>query len=146
MSDRRKQIRQAAVTALKAAAIAGVGNSVFPNRVKRLWMDHYPCILVYTRNESARPLNITDRKLERKLQLAIEARAMVNEDLDDTLDDLADAIEAVVDAEDDFGLYQFVSGSVLTGTELALDEDKAQPIGGIRLTFEVTYVTDGNGG
>jgi DNA-binding NarL/FixJ family response regulator len=133
------------VAALKAAAIPGVGNNVFPNRVKRLWTDHLPAILVYTRSESSRPLTVTNRRSARTLQLAIEARAFATASLDDDLDDLADAIEAVVDGDDEFGL-SFVSKSVLAATELAMDEDNGQPIGGIRLTYEVEYFTNGNGG
>lgn len=144
---RRKQIRKAVVDYLKDREITGVGDSVFGNRVRRLWGEHLPCILVYTRTESSEPLNLSNRDTRRTLRLAIEARASVSADLDDVLDDLADAIENAIDENDDLGL-DFVSRNILSETEIALeDADRsAMPIGGIRLTYDLDYLKAGSSG
>lgn len=138
MSHKRVEIREA----VRAAIVAGAtdaGANVFSQRATPLWDIPMPAILIYAREESSEPLNVTQRKLKRTLQLAIEVRTEANDALDDVLDAISNQVEAIVDSDDTFG--GVVSQSTLVSTELDVSPEGEMPIGGSRLTYEVVYVS-----
>jgi hypothetical protein len=145
MSHARQDIRDAVIAALKTANISGIGDKVYGNRVRKIWNKNLPVILVYTRPESSKRLTVSTQELDRRLQLAVEVRMTADSGLDDDLDDVAAAIETVFDADPSFGNKALSSTLIETEPALAL-EDTESPIGGLRLTYEVHYITTKNGG
>jgi hypothetical protein len=141
--NRRKTIRAAVVQAIKDAAIDGIGDRVYGNRVRRIWASKVPCILVYTRTEGGEPDSITPNGYLRRLSLAVEVIWKANAELDDRLDEVAEAIEAVISTSEDESLP--LGGAVADieyrGTELDLSRDAEDQLGAARLLYEAKYFT-----
>ena len=137
----RNTLRNAIISKLKSANISGVGNNVFGSRSRKLWTGDLPAILVYTRTEDSKAPQLSSPLLQRTLKIGIEARATAGDDLEDVLDSLAEGIESAVAADETFGL-EFVSSASLVETGVDLNEETQRPIGGIRLTYEVRYLTE----
>lgn len=136
MAHPRKLIRQAVAAQLAGQTAAGA--RVFRSRMVPLKRVELPAIAIYTPEEEADfETDSAPRELKRTLQLYIESAADGTGDVDDVLDDLAEQIEAAMDADDT--LDGNASSSVLTRTELDVDESTGRTVSVIRLTYAVTY-------
>ena len=139
MPHLRQAIRAAVVAALVGQTPAGarvIGTRFVPWRPVEL-----PGIGVYTLRERVEEdsRQTAPRELERRLELAIEACVKADEEIDDNLDALALSIERVLHADPTLG--GLVSDLVLAQTEVDVLEGADQPIGVIRLVYEVWYFT-----
>lgn len=146
MPHPRKVIRHAVVALLKAAQTSA-GDRIYPNRVLPVGRKQVPAILVRNGEEPVDPASsvTVPRELTRNLSLEIVALCGVEEDADDTLDDLALEIETAMHADpflrDEEGRAR-CSDLILSDTsEPDIDRDGDRLIGGIALTYTVTYQT-----
>ncbi len=140
MSHPRRDIRAAVADLLTNATAAGA--RVFRTRTTPYRRLESPAISVYTRSESVDPASksTAPRELTRTLMLAVEVAVKMGGAVDDTLDDIAIAIERAIDADPTFG--GVCSDSILSSTDIGVDEAGDKPIGMMVLTYAVTYFTD----
>ena len=147
MSHQRQEIREAIKAMLVGNTVAGT--RVYINRTdpisqrpgSRSSSEQLPAILIYTRNESARLLNVAPREYLRTVEVVIELAVGVTEtvdEIDNALDDFAQVVEGIVLADDT------VSGKAtdfrMTGSTMAIVSDGEIPIGAVQMTFEADYV------
>lgn len=142
----REQIRHALVERLKTK----IGDSfptmaedrVFASRVKPLFDQLFPAILLYTPDETVQENQYTGdgfTPLKRNLSVEIEAAVKGNETLDDELDEFALQIENTLDG---FEIPARQSDVItLTKTESTAVVDGSKVYGVIRLTYQVLYRT-----
>lgn len=136
----RKQIRDAAVQAL--TGLPTTGARVFPTRVTPFDPSAGPGLMVYTFSEDSQFDSLGPRRsLVRTLDLAVEVICALNDSFDDTLDKVSLEIEQV------FGVNSTLNGACkdieLRRTQIAAAKDAEKQIGGMVLTFAVTYRTLG---
>lgn len=138
MSHRRKNIRDAIVGLLKAAATSA-GDRVYGDRVLPLFAETYPLILVFARDESSTPRGNTPSPMVRSLaiSIAIMATAGADESLDDILDGMCLQVEAAIKADPQLKQTAITCG--LISTEFDASPEGEKVLGGARLTYEVTY-------
>lgn len=96
-----------------------------------------PLILVYARDEVSQPISSMPKPMERRVRVAVEARVLLNADVDSALDDMAKAIETAI--ETDYKLKGKALSSNLVSTDLQVSAEGLKPIGAIQLTYEVLY-------
>lgn len=145
------RIRHAVVAGLKAEATAA-GDRVYGNRLRPLWNESLPAILVFTRDESPIELfQVSPRIYRRVLRLAI---VVVDQEdgppaIDDRLDLLASAVESFAFRDPYFGLRSLafpdieLEGAVLDQVEHVLMVDEKKPerkVQGQRITFRVPFL------
>ena len=134
----RQEIREAVVAILKGAT--SVGNRVFKSRLAPFFAPELPCIAVYTVEETADDQRTAPRVLYRKLTLAVEIFAKVNDDLDDVLDGIASQVEAVLFQNDT--LNDMAADCVLASTKIVFVEEKGDRfIGAASMHWTVEYTT-----
>lgn len=138
MAHQRKQVRDAIVARLIAAATAA-GSNVFANRAKPLFVTELPAILVYTKNETVEIANESPREYRRGLVVSLELVATgANEaSVDDALDDLAEEVEAAIFEEETFG--GLVTDTILGETEMELLQEGEKPIGAAKIALTMPY-------
>ena len=134
----RKQIRDAAITALTGLTTTGanVKNSpVYPMQDADL-----PGLRVFTRNESSQHLEMgSTRARERSLELYVEACVKATSASTDTVDLIAKEVEIALDANNTLGgLCKYIEPR---GFEEDLDGSGEKPVAIGRLKFEVVYHT-----
>lgn len=141
MSLERKNIRAKVAAILSTPTIPGIG-AVFPSRQSRVAPEEMPCILVYTKSESAEEGISAPRQYRRTLKLVTEiVRMDVNATpVDDFLDTVADEIEQRLFKNET--LDGLASDTKLSDTEIDFITDAENEIGFCRLTFDVTYWTN----
>jgi hypothetical protein len=140
----RQQIRDYVATGL--AGLATTGDRVYVGRTRALPKGHPPCLLIYTRSETAqRAVRGVPPKLERPVTLHVEGRVQTAGVPDDLLDQIALEIEAGIAALIDYPTAKFFGGLVqnveFTGTEIVVEADGESHNGGVRLEYAVTYRT-----
>jgi hypothetical protein len=135
----RQVIRAAVAAALVGQTAAGA--RVEPTRMVPWRPAELPGIGIYTLRERVEPesRDTAPRELERRFELAIEGCVRADAGVDDALDALALEIERVLHADATFG--GTASDSLLAQTEIDVLENGDQPIGVIRLVYEVWYFT-----
>lgn len=140
MSLERKLIREKVAAILGTPAITGV-LAVFQNRQARVAPEEMPCILVYTKSESAEEAIAAPRQYRRTLKLVVEIVRMdvSATDVDDFLDTVADEIEQRLFQNET--LDGLASDTKLSDTEIDFITDSENEVGFCRLTFDVTYWT-----
>lgn len=134
MSDLRRHIRNAAVTALKGETAAG--DRVYPSRV---WPhDELPDVSVFTRTDAieAGAQNLSDPGPQ-QLALDVELRALATTALEAELDELAAAAEAALLT--DAGLAALTTDLQYRGMEASLESAGPVPVGLARLAFLALY-------
>lgn len=140
MAHQRKVIRKAIANALVTAATAAEGR-VYASRAIPLRRLDLPAIAVYTLTEEVTEDSAATapRELERQLSVVIEcwAAAAQYQLIDDVLDDLAEEVEAAMHADPYFG--DACGDSILSSTEIELDDSGDRLLGLARLTYAVTY-------
>ena len=142
---KRKVIREKVLALLKHNT--SVGEEVYANRVKTLFPNHEPTILIYALQETALQTTMApEKKYTRKISLAIEARVnsgsqgMVGDlTLDDYLDSLALQIEDIMKSNN--RLLDSAANSVLQATRFDFSPAGDKLIGAMRLEYEITYFT-----
>jgi len=142
MAHQRQQIREAVVALLKAAAIVAPSD-VHESRTPPVRRGRLPALNVLSMDESVAEASRSSapRELERELDLAVEiyVETTTTSDADDLLDTLAERVEQAMATDETFGGK--ASDSILTSTEIGIDDNGAKPLGCARLTYSVTYFT-----
>lgn len=135
----RRQIRAAAVAALKSGTAPPWGNRVHPSRRVPLAEADLPALCVYTTEEDS--VLDAGHNLRRGVSLVIEAVTQDNAALDDELDVLALAIEKALAADRTLGGLAY--DAVLARTTIALQpvRDAQYRTGSAVLTYGVVYRT-----
>lgn len=144
MAHARQQIRDYVATGL--TGLPTTGANVFIGRTRPLPANHEPALLIYTRTEtSKRAVAGRPPKLERITTLHVEGRVVSGGPPDDLLDQIAAEIEAGIAALIDYGSAIFFGGLVenvdMVSTETLVKADGDKHIGGVQLTYQVTYRT-----
>lgn len=135
----RQEIRETVVQLLKDANTTA-GQRVYENRMEPLRKQDLPAIIVYTMRERIDPAwDTAPRELKRTTTIAIEAALLATDDVDDELDAMARDIEGAMHVDDT--LNGCAADSLLTETEVEIFVAGKEPIGAIRLTYDVTYYT-----
>jgi len=140
MPHARKQIRDAAVTAL--TGLTTTGARVYPSRAVPVQEDRLPALLVYTREETSGVDTIGgagSRGLQRICSLRVEGICQSIADLDDQADDIAAEVETALAADPSLG--GLAKDLQLTQTEIGFTDEGGQPIAGVRMIFAVQYRT-----
>lgn len=118
----------------------GAAERVYQNRIRQLWPEELPAILIYTRSETARDFDSAPRSIERELQVAVEVVAAADESLEDTLDEIAEQVENRLIGDDTLG--GVCSDIILTGTEMSVAGEGETIFGSAILNFRVLYHTN----
>lgn len=145
---KRQTIRNKIKTLLTTPAIAAVGARVFTNRMRKVFPEELPCIIIYSKSESAEITVTAPRQYTRTMKLAVEIIDKWDEsaqsNLDDTVDDRLDEIATEVEKR----LYRNetldneVVDLLFSDIETDFDPTGEQPVGAMRLTFDVLYNVD----
>jgi hypothetical protein len=137
MTHVRKQIRDNVTTAV--TGLATTGTNVFQSRVYPNEASKLPCLCVYTLTEEAEVISLTPPRIGRTLDLVVEGYAKAKTGLDDTLDAIAVEVEEALATDiTRGGLAQMTA---IQSTDIGLEGEGEQPIGVIKMTFQVEYVT-----
>ena len=143
----RARIRQALVERL-SLRVDGVyptmaKDKVFASRVKPLFDQLFPAILLYTSDETVEENQYVGdgfTPLTRNLSVEIEAAVKGSEKLDDDLDLFALQIENALDG---FQIPERLSDVIsLMKTESAAVVDGSKTYGVVKLTYQVSYRTE----
>lgn len=140
----RKQVRDFVKVGL--IGLPTTGGNVFIGRTRAMPANHDPALLIYTRTEtSKRAVAGRPPLLERVNTLHVEGRVFTSDAPDDLLDQIAAEIEAGIAALIDYGAGVFFGGLVqnvdLMSCEIVAKADGEKHIGGVQLTYQVTYRT-----
>jgi len=146
MSHSRSTIRNAIIDKLKTKKdniyLTDAEDRIYGNRVKPLFDQFLPAILVYAKDE-----NILEERhetdgfgpLKRDLEIAIEAVILGGDDFDEKLDDLSNQIESALDG---FEIETRKSDILkLKSTEIDSSIEGSKIYGAVRLIYSVTYRT-----
>jgi hypothetical protein len=137
MTHVRKQIRDDVTTAITGLATTGTNvfqSRVYPNEAAKL-----PSLCVYTTTESSEVISLNPARIGRELEVVVEGYVKAKTGLDDTLDTIAVEVEEALAVDITRG--GIAHETFITGTEIGLSEEGEQPIGIIKMTFQVNYVT-----
>jgi len=141
MSHVRQQIREYFETQLRS--LATTGTNVFASRVYPIGSASLPALLIYTQNEviddSSFGTISARRTQNRTLTVVVEGYVRATAGFDDTLDDICKEVETEV--LDDPSLGGLVTNTELASADADYSGEGDQPVGTIRLTFEVQYRT-----
>ena len=140
MTHMRKQIRDAIVTAL--TGLPTTGTHIFKSRVYPNEQQKLPLLCVYALKEDSEIITMgTPYKYQRDLEVMIEgyAKAIGVNTLDDVLDLISLEVEEALAV--DITLGGLAKNTLLDSTEIDMVGDGEVPVGVIRLTFLVRYVT-----
>jgi hypothetical protein len=136
MTHVRKQIRDALVETL--TGLNTVKSRVFASRVHPMNDNELPCLLVYTRNESAAPITMTrPRRMERSLSVMVDACVKMAAGYDDKLDKIAVEVEKAI--YNSTSLRAIAKDIVLTESEIKITGEAEKPVAVISMTFEAVY-------
>jgi len=128
MAHARQTIREAAAT--KVTSLTTTGANVFQSRM--VPTVSLPCLLVTTNDEEIVPGTIGNI-IERRMALDITGYAKQSSTVDDTLDLIAAEVETAMST--------FTYRNELQSISVDFDETLEKPVGMIRLSFLVTYLT-----
>lgn len=138
----RKTIRDAATQVL--TGLPTTGSRVYPSRVYAFdpAAAGGPGLMIYTFSEDSQFDTVgTKRSLARSLDLAVELVGSLNDRFDDMLDQVALEVERA------FGNNHTLNGACkdieLRRTQIVASKDAEKQIGGMVMTFAVSYRTLG---
>lgn len=141
MSHARKQIRDAAETALKG--LTTTQWRVYVSRVHDFTDEQLPGLKIYTLTEDVQYVTQTyPRRQRRELDLIVEGHAKVNDTLDDVLDKISKEVEVVLSAENATGddLGGITKDLYIDSALISLEQGAVQN-GMIRMIFKAVYHT-----
>lgn len=138
MAHARKSIRDAALQTL--TGLPTTGARVHATRLFPIEPADLPALCLYTFNEeSGFDTLATPRKSLRRLELAVEIVAQVNDTLDDALDAIALEVEAQLGTN--FTLNGTAKDCELQSTKISVRGEGEKQTGSAVLIFGVTYRT-----
>lgn len=140
----RSQIRTAAVEALKGQVAAG--DRVFPSLVQPIPDHMLPALFVYTGDDPVEKVDVSPRRLWRKLELVVHTITALPGDLDgivDTqlqLDEIERLVELILGT--DKKLQSLCESIILSRTVVGNQANGSQTVTFAATLFDVTYLTD----
>ena len=139
MAHVRKTIREYFGTQL--TGLTTTGANAFESRVYPMQSAKLPAILIYTTTESSEEQAFSSKRVQNRV-LSVEVQGFVRaiSNFDDTLDLIAKEVEVAI--LDDPTLGGLAINTELTSTQADYSGDGEQPVGTIRLTFDVQYRTE----
>ena len=139
MAHVRKTIREYFGTQL--TGLTTTGANAFESRVYPMQSAKLPAILIYTTTESSEEQAFSSKRVQNRL-LSVEVQGFVRaiSNFDDTLDLIAKEVEVAI--LDDPTLGGLAINTELTSTQADYSGEGEQPVGTIRLTFDVQYRTE----
>jgi len=138
MSHLRKQIRDRIIA--NVSNLTSTGSRVYQTRLYPVASVSLPTLLVYTVSETSEPETMSrPRKIIRRVDFALEGMVNGTSGLDDSLDAIAKDVEEAILA--DPTCNALAKDTVLTGTEIDYNASGEQPVGSVKMTFQVTYRT-----
>ena len=139
-SEIRKQIRDAATTAL--TGLTTTGSKVYPSRVYEMQAADLPGLRIFTNSQTVVQVDVAANPTEENaLELVVEACAKTGADLDDTLDAMVKEVRVALAGVQTLGGAKRVS---LKTIEVEMEAEAEAPRGVARLTFEVLYYSAQN--
>jgi len=139
MAHVRRQIREYFGSYL--TGLTTTGSNVFESRVYPMQSAKLPAILIYTTSEASEEVAFSKKRMqERLLDVQVEGYIRAITGFDDKLDLIASEVETAILADPTLG--GLAVNTVLSGTEAEYSGDAEQPVGTIRLTFQVQYRTE----
>jgi len=139
MAHVRKTIREYFGTQL--TGLTTTGANAFESRVYPMQSAKLPAILIYTTSESSEEQAFSSKRVQnRTLSVEVEGFVRAISNFDDTLDLIAEEVEEAI--LDDPTLGGLAINTELESTTANYSGDGEQPVGTIRLTFEVQYRTE----
>ncbi len=140
----RRQIREAAATAL--TGLATTGSRVFQSRIYPLSDADLPGLVISTDEEQVEVASIgSPVLLSRLLNLQVVAKAKANANLDDTLDAIIKEVEAALNASVSANTLGGLAKQIdLSGISIGMSADAEKPIGQAVMSFTVQYKTQAN--
>lgn len=139
MAHVRKTIREYFGTQL--TGLTTTGANAFESRIYPMQSAKLPAILIYTTTESSEEQAFSSKRVQNRV-LSVEVQGFVRaiSNFDDTLDLIAKEVEVAI--LDDPTLGGLAINTELTSTQADYSGDGEQPVGTIRLTFDVQYRTE----
>lgn len=139
MAHVRKTIREYFGTQL--TGLTTTGSNVFESRVYPMQSAKLPAIIIYTTTESSEEVAFSSKRVQNRV-LSVEVQGFVRaiSNFDDTLDLIAKEVEVAI--LDDPTLGGLAINTELTNTQADYSGEGEQPVGTIRLTFDVQYRTE----
>ena len=136
MAHLRQQIRERVATTL--TGLTTTGSNVFQSRVYPIENTKLPCLLIYTREESSEPLDMSPpRTIEKRLSLVVEGYVQANSNYDDTIDTITKEVE--VDMYGDMLINNLAKDSFLVSTDISFNGEGDNPLAIVVMTFEIPY-------
>jgi len=136
MAHLRQQIRERVATTL--TGLTTTGSNVFQSRVYPLENTKLPCLLIYTREESSEPLDMSPpRTIEKRLSLVVEGYVKANTNYDDTIDTITKEVETALYG--DRLINNLAKDSFLVTTDISFNGEGDNPLGIVVMTFEIPY-------
>ena len=133
----RKQIRDAAVTALTGLTTSGA--RVFENRTHELQDVNLPGLRIYTNDGASKVGSSGVKRIrERSVELVVECCSKKSSGMDDELDAMIKEVEVALDA---VGAIPAAKSVDPGREEIDMGGEAEKEIGVARLTFVVTYQT-----
>jgi len=139
MAHVRKTIREYFGTQL--TGLTTTGANAFESRVYPFYLYYIASIVIYTTSESSEEQAFSSKRVQNRL-LSVEVQGFVRatSNFDDTLDLIAKEVEVAI--LDDPSLGGLAINTQLTSTQADYSGEGEQPVGTIRLTFDVQYRTE----
>nr|QIM10451.1 hypothetical protein PlAlph_3430 [uncultured Alphaproteobacteria bacterium] len=137
-------IRKAFVERLQAANTLAKDH-VYDSRIKPLFDQHLPAILVYTRDEKVLENQYDGDGFfpyKRQLDISIEGILANSPDLDELIDKLALDIEYALRCFEITGFLNAVIKMISTETDVVIDGSHCY--GAVRINYTITYYTATN--
>ena len=136
MAHLRQQIRERVATTL--TGLTTTGSNVFQSRVYPIENTKLPCLLIYTREESSEPLDMSPpRTIEKRLSLVVEGYVKANSNYDDTIDTITKEVETALYG--DRLINNLAKDSFLVSTDISFNGEGDNPLGIVVMTFEIPY-------
>lgn len=139
MAHIRREIRDYVLAQI--TGLTTTGSNAFATRIYPMVNAKLPAVICYTNSESSQEVSFSKKRIQnRSLQLIVEGYTKTLNTFDDVLDDIAEEVEIAL--LDDTTFAGKAINVELTNTEATYSGDGEQPVGTIRLTFEVQYRTE----
>lgn len=145
---KRQAIRDKVKALLTTPAIAQVGARVYTNRMRKVYPEELPCIVIYSKSESAEINVAGPREYKRTMKLAVEIIDKYGDPSDTTLEDSVDDRLDEIAAQVEQRLYRNetldgeVSDLLFSDIETDFVVEGEQPVGAMRLTFDVEFIIE----
>ena len=137
MAHGRKAIRDRVVTV--CTGLTTTSTRVHKSRLYPLASGKLPALAIYALSEVSEAVTIGSPKYHRNLDIAIDAMAEANANVDDTLDLICEEVETAIGA--DRTLNGLCKEATLVSTDIELSAEGEKPVGIARLVYRVTYRT-----